>query len=352
MSICAANTLDVKCTEATNIPISYTCAVISVILVVFTVPSNFTIILSIMRKGRLLQRNFYFIICNIAIADLVCAILTGPISINLHMKQTNPKYHFPEADKHVLHLSFFITNGVSVLSMAALSIDRLGVLLYPFFYYEKVTRFRTMVILLLTWVVSLGMGLSYLCFGYIRYLTIFSVMTVMLTMLVMIATMVLFKYRLMQSIRTHQFRPQPASSSSSATNADPPNMTREGQHRSLNHFTQVDQKITKTFLWMLLLFLVNYLPAMIAATYINICTDCPCSVVHLMRDVVFLSILTSGLFRAVLFISRLEVLRTAICEMAGRLWESVSSKDTIQRVYFRSSSNRANADEEGKGMNG
>jgi len=320
-------TLDHKCkTESSNVPVSYTCAIVSAILIVFTVPANAAIIISIIRHGRLLHRNFYFIIANIAIADLICGLLTSPISVNHHLKEVHKNYTLPQGEVRLLHLSFFITNAVSVLSMTALSVDRLGVLLYPFVYYEKVTRLRIIFILVCTWFLSIGMAVSYIWIGYIRYLTIFAVMTVMLTMLVMIATMVLFKYRLIQSRRDE------AATIPSTSDTRTKETKRRHRCRSLHHFTQVDQKITKTFLWMLLLFLVNYSPAVIVATFINICTNCRCHIVHVMRDIVFLPILTSGLWRAILFIMKLKVLRNAI--------KSVIQCNKVHsdsgRVYFHS----------------
>ncbi len=85
---------------------------------------------------------------------------------------------------------------------------------------------------------------------------------------------------------------------------------------------------------MLLLFLVNYLPAMIVAAFINICTDCQCDVVHLLRDVVFLFIETSGLLRALLFIARLEVLRNAMKEIVCHVWGRMKNRQMF-RARFR-----------------
>lgn len=77
-------------------------------------------------------------------------------------------------------------------------------------------------------------------------------------------------------------------------------------------FTQVDKKVTKTFLYMLSFYLLTYLPSLCLIIYLNVCEQCNCSFIHIFRDVVFLSILSSGLFRGMNFILCLETIQKAI----------------------------------------
>merc|ERR1712151_353167 len=95
-----------------------------------------------------------------------------------------------------MHFVFFFTNIVAVLSMAVLALDRLGVILSPFYYYRVMTKFRLKMLLLSTWIASTGITISYIFIGYIRFLVVFSFSTVALTLVFMIITMCLLRHRL------------------------------------------------------------------------------------------------------------------------------------------------------------
>ena len=69
------------------------------------------------------------------------------------------------------------------------------------------------------------------------------------------------------------------------------------------------KKATRTFILMLLVFVLTYLPTAVTMVYMNACTECNCVVVHVMRNVSILSILSSSIFRPLNFILTLKHLR-------------------------------------------
>ena len=77
----------------------------------------------------------------------------------------------------------------------------------------------------------------------------------------------------------------------------------------------VQEKATCTLILMLCVFLITYLPTIVTVYYVNIYTECSCVVVHVIRDVSFLLILSSSVFRPLNFILTLRHLRTSVIRM-------------------------------------
>ena len=280
-------------------------AIVSAMTTIFSVPFNFLIVASIVKYPHMLYRSFYLIIANVALADLFAALFICPMSVSFHAKEAMNST-ISRVEIQLLHSGFFITNGVSVLSMTLLSIDRLGILLDPFAYYAKLTRMRTIVLIVVTWLLSGALVSLYFGLGYIRFLFMFSTTTLLISMICMIATTILFKYRLRQIEKAQTMR-KPSCSTPQIVD-----QRMNKRQETLNNFTQMDKAITSMFIKMLLLFLVNYVPAVGATLYMNFFYNrSPCTFVHITRDFIFLSILTSGLWRAVNFFACLRQLRDA-----------------------------------------
>ena len=305
--------LDSKCLDESPIAeMSFFNAGFSMVVSFVAVPLDILILVSIIKMYHLFHRTFYLIIANIALADLISGILVNALSISFHLKE-GFRSHIPKFEISSMHYLFFLTNSVSVLSMAFLSIDRLGVLLNPFYFYQVITRARTIVVLILTWLISAALSVMYFQVGYLRYLVVFSLTTVTLTMIIMVATMILFKRRLTESERADANRQSPTPRSGSIDVGVP-----QGKRKTtLHNFTKMDKRVTTTFLWMLVLFIVNYLPCLVITAYINLCNECSCTFVHVMRDIIFLFIIASGLFRAINFIVRLTLLRESVKSIAS-----------------------------------
>ena len=293
--------LDMRCgTESMITGISYFSAVSSALCFCVAVPVNLIILVSVVKFRHFLHRSFYLIIASIALADFLGGLIVDSLSVNYHFKETLGNVtDISKLEIQSLHYTFFVTNGASVLSMTILCLDRIGVMVNPFVYYEKITPFRTIILLVFAWLLSVGLSTFYFRSGYIRILALFAVTAIAVAIVMMIGTTVLYNKRLQESRRA-EF---------AGCNSNGINNSRQ---KTLNNFTKMDKRITTTFLIMLILFLVNYLPTVVLIIYLNICQACSCEFVHIARDIVLVSILSSGVWRALNFTLRLTALREAM----------------------------------------
>ena len=80
---------------------------------------------------------------------------------------------------------------------------------------------------------------------------------------------------------------------------------------------RIQKKATQTFLIMLCVFAVTYLPTAVTMIFMNVCTTCNCMAVHIMRDVSIISILSSSVLRPLNFILTLRHLRSSVLRKIG-----------------------------------
>ena len=320
--------LDSKCGSASAVQVmSYVDFAVSIFLFVATAPLTIAILVGIYKYRHLLNRNYYLVITNIVVADCLMALICDPMSISFHIKEALGPKEAPinQLEQTTMTFIFFSTNIVAVMSMAVLTIDRLGIILSPFYYYGVVTKPRMKIILMLTWILSIGITIVYLFIGYIRFLVIFAFSTVVLTFVFMLVTMFLLRRRLglakqIEAQRRDSVSRVPVKNDMSRNNNFNNNNKENGKIFRSNRrctengieFTEVDKKITKTFLVMLVLFILNYIPCVILITYMNLCEECNCDFVHVMRDYIWLAILSSPLCRSLNFVFRLTALREAV----------------------------------------
>lgn len=295
---------------------SYVDFVLSIILFFLTTPLTILLIFAIVRNKHLLQRNYYLVVFNILLADCMMALFTDPMSIAFHIKEALGPHivSISIEEQSAMHISLFFTNIVAVLSMAILAIDRMGVILSPFSYYKIMTKFRLKITLVSTWIAAGAITIIYLFIGYIRFLVVFCFSTVILTLIFMIVTMTLLRRRLnIAKAHEHQRRDSRASfMRRESCRRDSEILSSRRRTENTFEFTELDKKITKTFLWMLVLFIINYVPCVFLVVYMNLCTECNCKFVHIMRDIIWIAILASPLCRSLNFLIRLTALRDAV----------------------------------------
>ena len=81
-----------------------------------------------------------------------------------------------------------------------------------------------------------------------------------------------------------------------------------------SHLRQLhnQHRATRTFIAMICVFLATYLPTVASMVYMNVCTSCDCSVIHILRDVSSLCVLSSSMFRPLNFILTLRHVRKSV----------------------------------------
>ena len=122
---------------------------------------NVLILLTIYKVSSLHPVTKLLFAC-LATTDLCVGLFSQPlfvanIILNIDLANTDLEifYHLSE----VIYISSYLLCGVSVLISAAISVDRLLVLLLRLRYEEVVTQKRAQVVILLCWVIAISCGL-------------------------------------------------------------------------------------------------------------------------------------------------------------------------------------------------
>ncbi|KAJ7392328.1 hypothetical protein OS493_011986 [Desmophyllum pertusum] len=121
--------------------ISFTSASISVALSLFTIAGNILVVLAIfVDPNKDLKSPFNYFVANLAISDLVVGFVVDPMSVAFHVSEGVAK-EYPAALVYI-HMPYFISCTASVLSLAALTVDRCLAITSPLSYRTKLNPKR------------------------------------------------------------------------------------------------------------------------------------------------------------------------------------------------------------------
>ena len=166
------------------------------------------------------------------------------------------------------------------------------------------------------WPLGALLVMPYFYVKFIRQLLFFSLVNIGVTIIVLFLTLVIYRKKL----GTNTIAKVKETKSESPSYS----MDIEGNKKQQLKLEKVDSsrpndrmfagqhKATRTFILMLFVFLITYVPTIVSILYINICTKCNCVVVHAMRDVSFVFIWSSSVFRPLNFILTLKHLRNSV----------------------------------------
>ena len=167
--------------------ISFTSAAISVPMCLFTIAGNLLVVLAIfMDPNKDLKSPFNYFVANLAISDLVVGFVVDPLSFAYHLSEgVSRKYPAPLA---YIHMPYFISCTASVLSLAALTVDRLWAITSPLTYRTKLNPKRAGFVAAGIWAFSLSFPFIYFVTGYLTYAFVFAHTVIIFTFLVMLTT--------------------------------------------------------------------------------------------------------------------------------------------------------------------
>ena len=285
--------------------LSYISSTYSAVSCLLTIPLNIAVMISIIKSGNH-TANFYIIIFNIAVSDLLIGLVTEPLGAALLIKeglQTGPS----SIQLYVFLSSLFLLGTSSVLNMALLNFDRYISIQFPS-HYEQIKKWHIIICFLIIWILSALSGYLSITIDFSRYLLIFSICTVLFTVTVMCITMRTFWRKLVTVSAPEDNR----------LSLDPHNQnSRVATTKvfSIGRFraTSNERRIIRTLFFMLAIFIASYFPIFLACLYLNVCTNCNCLAVHILRDVVLQAILASSIARPINFLHRLTNLRNELC---------------------------------------
>ena len=273
--------------------LSFLTASVSLVLFLVTVPGNLLVCLAVYKDPRHdLRTPFNLFVVNLAFADLVVGLLVEPTSIVIHLQEGLTDG--PLAGIVVIHLAYFISCTASVLSLAALTVDRYIAVTCPFFYRTRLNSARAGGASLVIWVLSAALSCIYFQVGYIKYAFVFANTAAILTLVILLVSYLRIYRRVhSQFSKSEQLHPG---------------------HDQLTRRTRAAQKearVTKAFLLVLTAYLLCYAPSCAMIYVMNLCTSCSCYTVHWLRDMQFLFVLLNSSLNPFLYSWRLPNFRNA-----------------------------------------
>ena len=274
--------------------LSFFTATVSFLLFLVTSVGNLLICLAVYKDpNRELRTPFHFLVVNLACADLVVGLVLEPIAVAVHLKEgladgsTGDLYP-------ILHMSYFISCTASVLSLAAITIDRYIAVTRPFYHRAKKNTEKVLIASLAIWITSLSVPFVYFKVGYIRYTFVFANTVVILTLVILVFSYV----RIFREIR-HQLQVRVRLQSGLV------------QVDTKLNVAEREARVTKAFLLILLSFIFCYTPSCVMIYIMNFCTTCSCYSIHWLRDMWSLLIMFSSCLNPFVYAWRLPAFRSA-----------------------------------------
>ena len=281
--------------------LSFFTASISILLLATNIPGNLLLILAVaFDPHKNLRSPFNYLMSNLAIADLIAGLVTGPLSVNYHIKE-GLYSHLSLGQIKAFHMSYFVSCTASVLSLASLATERYLAIRNPHNYRNKLTGKRIIATVISIWFISLSLPFIYFEVGFITCSFILANTTVFLAVAIMCFTYGLMLWK----FKTEKTRFQSVATTESemlriADRRDDVTPHDESNHVSSRHDNRNDKtvrmetKITKMFLVVMAAVLGCYGPSTILIYVMSFCETCSCVSLHWLRDLQCLFVLLNS----------------------------------------------------------
>jgi len=348
--------LDTQCGSTNNnTALSIFTAATSCTLMIFTIPLNSLIIYALVKehKKRKEQTLFYMLLLNIIIADLLTGLIADPSAMTFLIREAQ-QLPVPMVVKYINHLSLFFTDAVALMALTFLSVERVIALVYPIKHFKGMTIAWKKLIVAITWPLAFLLVIPYFEFDFITQLMVFSTVNLVVTVVsLLITTAVYYRKLVVAKVRRYNSEMNTSQSKYYSTKGEIgtkkveaveavetveaveiveaprkrdhvlANAIINNKRKHANTISKLaspqrikmQEEATKTFLTMLIVFVVTYCPTAVTMVYASVCRDCDCRIVHIMRDVSAISILSSSLFRPLNFILTMKNLRLNISKI-------------------------------------
>ena len=164
--------------------LSYFTSCVSVLLVIITIPGNVLVCLAIIKDPfRNLKTPFNYFLLSLAATDLAVGAILDPIAVAYHIDEA---LRLNVVDIKILHMFYFILSTESILTLAALTMDRYFAVASPVKYKTMVTSKRAILASVSIWIGALIFSFIYFKLGFIVYSFVFVNSAVFTTFLVLI----------------------------------------------------------------------------------------------------------------------------------------------------------------------
>ncbi|XP_031566980.1 adrenocorticotropic hormone receptor-like [Actinia tenebrosa] len=278
--------------------LSITSAAICSVLTVTAVVGNILVLLAVViDPNRNLRSPFNFLVANLAAADLIVGCFALPMSVEFYVREALEGTSVKPWD-HARRVGYFISSTASLLSLAALTVDRFVAITYPMKYRAKLSPKRTLFVSVSLWTVSIAFPFLYFEVGYLKYQFVFANTAVIATFIVLCLTYAkVFK----------SFKSQVRSWDTLHTSSE--------ENQIKRRTILWEKKVTKTFLIMLTLFISCFLPSLILIYIISFCGNCNCIFIHWARDINYYLTMANSTMNPFVFAWRLKTYRSAFMKI-------------------------------------
>lgn len=269
-------------------------AAVSGMLALVTVPCNILVCLVILRSPpqlKNLRTPFTYFIFNLALTDLLVGAATEPISVVYHLMEAR-SVSSPSLIR-LLQVLYFLPCTVSVLSILALTLERFYAISKPFKYRQNVNNSRVFLASGVIWILSPGFLTPYFVLGYRAFSFVFANVVILVTMCTLV-------YAYFKIIKTLERRKRIRQDSL------------QGLFIANQKATLFEEKLTRTFTSILILFAVCYVTPCLLIYIMNLCTKCSCETIHWLRDSTFLAVISNSAINPFLYAWRLPSFRHAL----------------------------------------
>ena len=277
--------------------VSLTTMVLAIIFMIATVPGNLMVILAVLfDPNKNLRSPFTLLVANLAVTDLIVGALVEPLSVNTHYRESQG---MSISMSWFSQSVYFLCCTASLLSLAALTVDRYLAITKPLWYRTNASYKRVGIAASLVWIVSGCFTSLFFYVGFVAYAFVFANITMFCTIFIFI-----FSY-----VRIFQYAKKQIAQIDSLTDG-------QSEHnKARQRAIEMENKLTKTYLIMLGVFLTCYIPSCIMIYLMNLCHACSCYLIHWLRDFHFVFITINSLINPFLYAFRLPNFKSAVMRM-------------------------------------
>ena len=247
-----------------------TTVIVSVFCLIITV-GNFMIITAVvMDPFKKLRTTFNYFVVNLAVADLLIGIVSMPVAIYFHVQEYLRKKDDFIIIRNTFSTTLFISLTASLLCLIALSIDRYIAITFAIKYRSNLTWRKCWIGSFTIWLLSLSLPFMIFKTGYIEFLMIY-INTAGVIAGIILTTVCIHINKFLRA-QTQQMK---EITRTTATETKILEAKRTFQQK----------RVTRVFFWILVLFLICYIPEAIIVYMLQFCKTCNCESIQIMKDI-------------------------------------------------------------------
>ena len=240
-----------------------------------------------------LRTPFNYLLVNLAVADFIMGSVAMPLAVYLHYKEY--KVELSPTINNLVRMLYFISGMASIISLIALSVDRYIAISRAISYRIFFTMRKCVFITFVIWSTSIAFPFLYFKIGAVNYYFLFACVAILTGFLVIVV--VLFQIKKLLRRQTRLMTSQLPESSS--------------QQFQMSRLQQ-EKKITRTYLIVLICFVVIYLPGVVMVFMLYFWKSLDCITRHVLRDLQSVLISFNSCVNPFIYIIRLKTFKESI----------------------------------------